>query len=78
MAKPTAVLGRVPFSLMNLVIFHTVVRAGGMKAASLALSMSQVAVSKSVASLEQVLVVTPSPSPKACIMLQRIASKYSK
>ncbi len=45
---------RLPFTLSQLVAFCTLARAGSFRAAALALSVSQPAVSKSLALLEQV------------------------
>lgn len=44
---------RLPFTLSQLVAFCTLARAGSFRAAALALSVSQPAVSKSIALLEQ-------------------------
>ncbi|KAK9823685.1 hypothetical protein WJX72_004627 [[Myrmecia] bisecta] len=45
---------KVPFSLVQLVVFRTVARTGSLTAAGLALNISQPAISKSLSGLEQV------------------------
>lgn len=48
-------LEKMPFTLQHCVMFRMAARSGSIKEAALALGLSAAAVSKSIASLEQVL-----------------------
>ena len=65
---------KVPFTLAQLVVFRMVARTGTFAAAALALSISAPAVSKTMATLEQVQGGSRCPEIAAAICKHRVNS----